>query len=72
MRTYTTAEAAGKCGVSRQTLHTWITRGLVTAPKPVRLGQRRVRFWTLDDIARLKEFKGTLRRGPKAKKARRR
>ena len=65
------AEAAKKAGVSRQTLHTWITEELVTAPKPVRMGQRQIRFWTQRDIVQLKKFKGTLRRGPESKKARR-
>ena len=70
-KTYTTTEAAQKVGVSRQTLFTWIKEGLVPAPKPVSMGQREIRFWRLDDIGRLKVFKGTLRRGPKSKKARR-
>lgn len=66
-KTYTTAEAAQKVGVSRQTLHTWMNEGLVEAPASVKVGQRQFRFWTDKDIAKLKEFKGTLKRGPKAR-----
>jgi excisionase family DNA binding protein len=64
-KTFTTAEAAKKAGVSRQTLHTWMNEGLIAAPKPVKVGQRKFRFWTQQDIDRLKSFKGTLKRGPK-------
>ena len=64
-RTFTTAEAAEKAGVSRQTLYTWIDQGWVEAPERVKIGARAFRFWTAADIAKLKEFKGTLKRGPK-------
>ncbi len=66
-RTFTTAEAAKKVGISRQTLHTWINRRLVAAPKPVKFGRSSFRFWTEEDVDRLKDFKGTLKRGPKEK-----
>jgi DNA-binding transcriptional MerR regulator len=69
-RTFTTAEAAKKAGISRQTLHTWVTQGLVAVPRPVRMGERQIRFWTQRDIDRLKSFKGTLRPGPKKEKTR--
>jgi excisionase family DNA binding protein len=65
MRTYTTTEAAKKAGVSRQTLHAWITQELIAAPASVRMGKRRIRFWTEQDIAVLKKFKGSLQPGPK-------
>jgi len=64
-RTFTTAEAAEKVGVSRQTLHKWINEKVITAPEPVKVGVRAFRFWTTTDIAKVKEFKGTLKRGPK-------
>jgi excisionase family DNA binding protein len=67
-RTYTTAEAATKIGVSRQTLYTWIEREQIVAPKPIRMGQRSIRFWTEADIQRVGKFKGELKRGPKRKK----
>lgn len=69
-KTFTTAEAAKKASVSRQTLHTWINEGLITAPEPVRVGQREFRFWTQQDIDKLKGFKGTLKPGPKKARTR--
>jgi len=64
-RTYTTAQAAKKVGVSRQSLHFWVSNGLVKAPEPVKVGRLTYRFWTGTDIKMLREFKGTLRPGPK-------
>jgi predicted DNA-binding transcriptional regulator AlpA len=64
-KTFTTAEAAKKVGISRQTLHAWMNAGAVAAPPAVKVGQREFRFWTQADIDRLKDFKGTLRPGPK-------
>jgi excisionase family DNA binding protein len=67
-KNYTTTEAAAKIGVSRQTLHAWIESGQIDAPKPVEMGQRLIRFWTVADIDRARKFKGTLKSGPKPKK----
>jgi DNA-binding transcriptional MerR regulator len=50
---YTTAQAAKKIGVSRQSLQTWITKG-VAAP-PIVGGN--VRLWTEEDISKLKKGK---------------
>ena len=68
-RVYTTAEAATKIGVSRQTLHTWIEGGKIVAPKPIALGQRPIRLWTEADIQAARRFRGSLKRGPKPKKS---
>jgi excisionase family DNA binding protein len=67
-RTYTTAEAAAKIGVSRQTLFTWIEKGQVAAPRPIKMGERSIRFWTNGDIEQARKFKGTLKSGPPSKK----
>jgi DNA-binding transcriptional MerR regulator len=69
-KTFTTAQAAKKAGVSRQTLHFWMHEGLIAAPEPVKVGQREFRFWTQQDIDRLKAFKGTLKPGPKKARTR--
>lgn len=66
-KTYTTAEVAAKVGVSRQTLYSWIEDGKINAPKPIKLGQRSMRLWTKAHIEQARKFKGTLKRGPKAK-----
>jgi predicted DNA-binding transcriptional regulator AlpA len=66
-KTFTTAEAAAKIGISRQSLFTWIQRKQIVAPKPVRMGQRLIRFWTMEDIEKARAFKGSLKSGPKKK-----
>jgi excisionase family DNA binding protein len=67
-RYFTTAEAATKIGVSRQTLYSWIESGLVRAPEAIPVGGSSVRLWTLADINLAAKAKGKLRRGPKSKK----
>jgi predicted DNA-binding transcriptional regulator AlpA len=67
---FTTAEAAGKIGISRATLYNWIESGLVNAPESIRPG---VRLWTGSDIVSAARAKGKLklgRPGPKKKKER--
>jgi excisionase family DNA binding protein len=59
---YTTAQAAKKIGISRQSLQTWIVEGKVAAPPMV---GGNVRLWTDEDISKLKKVKV---RKPKAKK----
>ena len=67
-RTYSTAEAAAKIGISRQTLQAWIGRDEIAAPKRISLGRVAVRLWTNADIKRARNFKGTLKRGRKPRK----
>jgi len=68
-RTYTTKEAAGKVGVSYQTLHNWVNSNLVPAPKLINVGKNCIFLWTETDIERARNLKGTLKPGrkPKAK-----
>ena len=68
LKTYTTGEAAKQIGVSRQTLHTWIATGKISAPKPIERGKMPIRLWTKADIEKTRKFKGTLRPGRRAKK----
>jgi excisionase family DNA binding protein len=65
MKTYTMAQVAEQIGVSRQTLHSWIKVGHVTAPKATGTNKRSYRLWIQADIERVREFKGTLKRGRK-------
>ena len=67
-KNYTTAEAAAKIGVSRQTLHSWIAGGKVVAPKLLALGKNSIRLWTKADIDEARKFKGMLKPGPRSKK----
>jgi DNA-binding transcriptional MerR regulator len=59
---YTTAQAAKKIGISRQSLQTWIMKDEVAAPPMV---GGNVRLWTDADISKLKKVKS---RKPKTKK----
>ena len=52
---YTTAEAAKLAGISRQTLQMWIATGRIKAPEVLR--PSRLRLWTSEDLAQLKEVK---------------
>jgi excisionase family DNA binding protein len=66
-KAYSTEEAAEQIGVSRQTLFTWIGKGFIAIPKAMAVGKTLIRLWTKTDIERARKFKGTLKRGPKAK-----
>jgi excisionase family DNA binding protein len=68
-KTYTTAEAAAKIGVTRQTLYTWINRGLIAAPRLIKTGKSSNRLWTKSDVESARKFKGTLKTGRKKKQA---
>lgn len=69
MKTYTMAQVAKQLGISRQTLYSWIEAGHVKAPKPTAIGEKSFRLWTAADIERARKFKGSLKPGPKGKKA---
>ena len=68
---YTTAEAAKLVGVSRQTLQAWVKGRMIETPKLIEIGNVAVRLWNKADVQRAKQFKGTLRRGPEPKNAKR-
>lgn len=63
--TYTTAEAAAKIGISRQTLQTWIAARKLTAPEPTKVGELKVRLWSESDIERGRQFLNPRRPGPR-------
>lgn len=56
-KTYTSEEAAAVVGITRQTLHSWITKRKLTAPRMVIRDGRAVRLWTQSDVARLRQAK---------------
>jgi excisionase family DNA binding protein len=65
---FTTAEAAAKIGVSRQTLYSWIAARTIAAPTPIALGKGSIRLWTKTDIEEARKFKGKLKPGPQKRK----
>jgi DNA-binding transcriptional MerR regulator len=59
METYSTSEAATKCGVHHITLQRWISEGKVKAPQKTRVGGVVVRLWTDSDVERVRKYKAT-------------
>jgi DNA-binding transcriptional MerR regulator len=57
MPTYSTSEAAKKCGLHHITLQRWVTAGKIAAPKKTRIGGVIVRLWNDADIERVKKYK---------------
>ena len=51
----TTPELAMMLRVSPSTLRAWIRERKVTAPRPVKVGKQRIRYWTTKDIKRVKK-----------------
>jgi len=68
VRNYTTSEAAKHIGVSRQTLYSWIERGYVDAPEPLKIGGGAIRLWSMAEIQKARKFKVTLKPGPRPRK----
>jgi DNA-binding transcriptional MerR regulator len=61
---YSTAQAARKLDIGRQTLHRWIREGNVSPPRKQKVGGVTVRIWTAEDIERLRKYKeGNYRKG---------
>ncbi len=50
-----TPELARMLRVSPSTLRAWIREGKVKAPRPVKVGKQRIRYWTAEDIKRVKK-----------------
>jgi predicted site-specific integrase-resolvase len=67
-KTYATADAARKSGITRATLQDWIKKGKIAAPKLARVGNVSVRLWTESDVARLRAVKKEIYQGKRRKK----
>jgi excisionase family DNA binding protein len=52
-----TSEAAKASGVSRITLERWLAAGKIARPKILKVGRRKFRLWTGQDVERVKKFK---------------
>jgi len=57
MASYSTPEAAKKCGVHHITLQRWVSAGKIKAPRKTRVGGVVVRLWTDSDLQRVRKFK---------------
>jgi DNA-binding transcriptional MerR regulator len=57
MKTYSTPEAAKKCGVHHITLQRWVSARKIKAPRKTHVGGVVVRLWTDSDVERVRRFK---------------
>jgi excisionase family DNA binding protein len=57
MKAYSISEAARLLGVDRRTLQRWVRDNRIPAPTTQVLAGVRLRFWTEQDMARLKKYK---------------
>ncbi len=57
MKTYSTVRVAKILKVGWSTLHRWIVEGKVKAPPIQSLGEVKVRFWTEEDVEKLRKYK---------------
>ncbi len=57
MGTYSTTEAAKRCGLHPITLQRWVSQGKIVAPRKRRIGGVVVRIWTERDMERVRRFK---------------
>jgi DNA-binding transcriptional MerR regulator len=65
---YSTVEVAKKAGVPRATLQFWIATGKIPAPAIQLLENKAARYWSDQDLERIRRLKGSLKPGPKLKK----
>lgn len=63
-----TVELADKIGVPRATLQYWIKERKIAAPKTMLRNGVAVRLWSPEGVEEARKLKGTLKRGPEAKK----
>ncbi len=57
MATYSTPEAAHRCGIHHITLQRWVSEGRVKAPRLQRVGGVVVRLWSDGDLERVRRYK---------------
>jgi predicted site-specific integrase-resolvase len=57
MKTYSTVRVAKIVGVGWSTLHRWIVEGKVEAPPVQSLDGFRVRHWTEEETAKVRQYK---------------
>lgn len=57
MKAYSISEAARLLGVDRRTVQRWVRDKRIPAPTTQVLAGVRLRFWTEQDMAKLKEYK---------------
>jgi len=71
MQSYSTSEAARKLGIHPITLHRWVLKGRINAPKKQRIGGVVVRLWTDRDVERVRKYKQARYRKGRGRKPKR-
>jgi DNA-binding transcriptional MerR regulator len=67
-KTYSTAQAARRMGVSFRTLNRWLALGLIRASQQLPYGGGRILWrWTDADIAKGRKVKAAQKPGPKVR-----
>ena len=59
MKAYSISEAARILGVDRRTLQRWVRERRIPVPTTQVIAGIRLRFWTENDLAELKDYKAT-------------
>ena len=62
---YTTVEVARMTKIPRATLQHWVKTRKIAAPRVKLVKGKAVRLWSLAQIEKARELKGTLKPGPK-------
>ena len=65
---YSTAQAARKLAIGRQTLHRWIREGKVSPPRKRKVAGVTVRVWLAEDVKRVRKYKAVHYRAGRGRK----
>ena len=65
---YTTVQVAKMTKIPRATLQFWVRTRKIDAPRVKLVKGKAVRLWSLAQLEKVRELKGTLKPGPKKKK----
>jgi DNA-binding transcriptional MerR regulator len=69
MKSYSTSEAAKKCGVHHITLQRWVSGKKINAPRKTRVGGIVVRLWSDSDLEQVRKFKAANYRKGRGRRA---
>jgi excisionase family DNA binding protein len=67
MNLYSTPQAAKKLGLGRRTLDRYIAEKKIEAPRPLEVGDSRVRAWTEEDIEKVRKILPKIANGRKTR-----
>ena len=63
-------DVASVVGIGRATLERWLREGRIPTPEKIRIGKRKFRLWTDQDLAAIRKYKvSSYNKKPRRKKA---